>query len=229
MSTCGPSSSASIRWCAGSTWREQPGDAQRQGFKVAVIGAGMGGAGWPRVQLKRAGVPVRADREECRGGRHLAREPLSGRAGRFAQSHLFQRVRHPVSNASASFCLQEVQERYFNWVTDHFGIREDIVFNTEVKSMIWDEASQRWDIGRGRPRWRARLAGQCGDHRGRLSGAPERRRDPRCRELRRAEHSTPRAGPGSRSLRQARGVSFEGPETTRAGPRISISPASGLR
>jgi hypothetical protein len=44
------------------------------------------------------------------------------------------------------FCEQNQNEKYFNWVTDKFGVRENIEFNTEVKSVIWDEDTKVWEI-----------------------------------------------------------------------------------
>ena len=57
------------------------------------------------------------------------------------------------------FCEQDENEKYFNWVADKFGVRENIEFNTEVKSVIWDDDAKVWEIeavGPDGPRaWRA--------------------------------------------------------------------------
>ncbi len=143
----------------GLNWRAEPSDAQRAGFRVAVIGSGMGGL-MAAVQLKRAGVPfVLLEKNGGVGGTwHENRYPG-------ARVDSLSRIYFNAFGADfpcpAAFCLQEVQERYFNWVADHFDIRGDIVFNTEVKSLTWDEADQRWDIlsvgpdGEGRQRFNA--------------------------------------------------------------------------
>ena len=129
----------------GLNWREQPTEAQRTGFKVAVIGSGMGGL-MAAVQLKRAGVPfVLIEKNGGVGGTwHENRYPG-------ARVDSLSRIYFNAFGADfpcpAAFCLQEVQERYFNWVADHFDIRGDIVFNTEVKTLTWDEAGHAWDIG----------------------------------------------------------------------------------
>ena len=47
-----------------------------------------------------------------------------------------------------AFCPQSVNEQYFNWVADHFDIRRSIEFNTEVKSVVWDEEAKSWEIRR---------------------------------------------------------------------------------
>jgi 4-hydroxyacetophenone monooxygenase len=128
----------------GLNWREQPSPAQREGFKVAVIGAGMGGL-MAAVQLKRAGVPfVLIEKNAGVGGTWYENRYPGARVD--SLSRVYFNAFGANFECPASFCLQEVQERYFNWVADHFGIRDDIVFDTEVKSLRWDEAGQRWDI-----------------------------------------------------------------------------------
>ncbi len=36
--------------------------------------------------------------------------------------------------------------KYLRWVADDFGVRENISFETEVGSMIWDESEQIWTV-----------------------------------------------------------------------------------
>src|SRR5262249_6197180 len=45
-----------------------------------------------------------------------------------------------------AFCPQEVNEAYMNWIADHFDLRGDIAFNTEGKSVVWDERDKRWNV-----------------------------------------------------------------------------------
>ena len=49
-------------------------------------------------------------------------------------------------NWSERFPAQDETERYLNFVTDKFKLREDIQFNTRVKAATFDEATQRWTI-----------------------------------------------------------------------------------
>ena len=41
---------------------------------------------------------------------------------------------------SSPFCDWAENQRYFDWVADTFELRDDIVFNTEVRALTWDEA-----------------------------------------------------------------------------------------
>ncbi len=58
-----------------------------------------------------------------------------------------------------AFCPLQENLRYFRWVADHFDLRNDITFNTEVRSVVWDETAEVWEIranGPDRPGvWRA--------------------------------------------------------------------------
>ena len=57
-----------------------------------------------------------------------------------------------------AFCPQRENLKYFKWVADHFDIRKDITFKTEVKSVVWDEAAKLWEIKAEGPDGPARLA-----------------------------------------------------------------------
>ena len=37
-------------------------------------------------------------------------------------------------------------QKYFDWVADTFELRDEIIFNTEVHSLTWDEESSMWEI-----------------------------------------------------------------------------------
>lgn len=129
----------------GLNWREQPSGDKLKGFKVAVIGAGMGGL-MAAVQLKRAGVPfVLIEKNDGVGGTWYENRYPGARVD--SLSRIYFNAFGANFECPASFCLQAVQEAYFNWVADHFDIRGDIVFDTEVKTMHWNEASQLWEIG----------------------------------------------------------------------------------
>ena len=41
---------------------------------------------------------------------------------------------------SSPFCDWAENQRYFDWVADTFDLRDDIVFDTEVRALTWDEA-----------------------------------------------------------------------------------------
>jgi 4-hydroxyacetophenone monooxygenase len=61
-------------------------------------------------------------------------------------SHLYTHIFGVDYSYPNPFCPWTENQKYFDWVADSFGVREDITFNTEVKSLVWDEASSMWEI-----------------------------------------------------------------------------------
>ncbi len=144
-------------WARGLAWPANTPPPGACEFRVVVIGAGMGGLNCA-VHLKRAGIPftVLEKNSNVGGTWHENRYP-GARVDSPSRtySHLFGVdfvYRHPYSP-------QVENENYFNWVADTFGVREDIEFRTEVRSVIWDDSDQLWEIAAdspGGPRlWRA--------------------------------------------------------------------------
>lgn len=131
-------------WARGLNWPAQPTPEQLAGFSVIVIGAGMGGLN-AAVQLKHAGIDYMViEKNPEVGGTWYENRYPGARVDTpsRAYTHIFGAdfvFDHP-------FSPQEDNERYFNWVADHFGVREDIRFNTEVSSMRWDEEAKLWRI-----------------------------------------------------------------------------------
>lgn len=131
-------------WARGLHWREQPPAEKVEAFRVVVIGAGMGGLN-AAVQLKRAGVPcVVFEKNSGVGGTWLENRYPGARVDSPSRcyNHIYG-VDYPFPNA---FCEQSVNEKYFNWVADEFGVRELIQFDTAVRSVVWDEDSGVWEI-----------------------------------------------------------------------------------
>ena len=46
----------------------------------------------------------------------------------------------------APWCSRDENQRYFNWVADRYGVREHIVFDTEVVTMTWHEDAAEWEV-----------------------------------------------------------------------------------
>jgi 4-hydroxyacetophenone monooxygenase len=144
-------------WARGLVWQEPPPAQELRKFTVAVIGAGMGGLN-AAVQMKHAGIPyfVIEKNDEVGGTWHENRYP-GARVD--SPSRTYTHIYGVDFEYPNAFCPQSENLRYFRWVADHFDIRKDITFKTEVKSVIWDETEKLWEIkadGPDGPRvWRA--------------------------------------------------------------------------
>ena len=131
-------------WARGLVWEEPPRSQDLQKFVVAVIGAGMGGLN-AAVQLKHAGIPYFViEKNDEVGGTWYENQYPGARVDSPSRTytHIYG-VNFEYPNA---FCLRRENLKYFKWVADHFEIRKDITFKTEVKSVVWDESAKLWEI-----------------------------------------------------------------------------------
>ncbi len=131
-------------WARSLVWKEPPPAQELQNFVVAVIGAGMGGLN-AAVQLKHAGIPyfVIEKNDEVGGTWHENRYP-GARVD--SPSRTYTHIYGVDFEYPNAYCPQSENLKYFRWVADHFDVRKDITFRTEVKSIIWDEAGKLWKI-----------------------------------------------------------------------------------
>ena len=130
-------------WARALEWDDKPAHKVHD-FKVIVIGAGMGGIN-AAIQLKRAGFSFEIfERNAGVGGTWYennypgARVDLASRI----YSHLFG-VNYPWEHM---FATSQENAGYANWCVDHFGIRDDIQFNTKVLGMDWDQDAGEWSV-----------------------------------------------------------------------------------
>ncbi|TQM11937.1 flavin-containing monooxygenase [Pseudonocardia kunmingensis] len=131
-------------WARSLRWRAQPPPERLGRFRVLVVGAGLGGLN-AAVQLKRAGIPFAVvEKNSGVGGTWYENRYPGARVDSPSRTytHLYGvDYRHPNP-----FCRQPENEKYFNWVADTFGIRDAISFDTEVRSMVWEEATATWAV-----------------------------------------------------------------------------------
>jgi 4-hydroxyacetophenone monooxygenase len=144
-------------YARGLAWREEPKREALENFKVAVIGAGMGGLN-AAVLLKQAGIPYFViEKNADVGGTWYENRYPGARVDSPSRTytHIFGvDFIHPYS-----FCPQSVNLSYFQWIAEKYGVRENIAFGTEVRSLAWDDAAKLWEISaegpEGRKTWRA--------------------------------------------------------------------------
>jgi 4-hydroxyacetophenone monooxygenase len=144
-------------WARALEWTEPPSPEAVERFSVVVIGAGMGGLN-AAVQLKHAGIPFTVlEKNAGVGGTWYENRYPGARVDSPSRTytHIYG-VDFPYPNP---FCPQSENEKYFNWVADHFDVRRDIEFHTEVTSVIWDDAEKVWEVTARQPEgtrvWRA--------------------------------------------------------------------------
>ena len=131
-------------WARGLVWQDPPPSEDLRNFVVAVIGAGMGGLN-AAVQLKHAGIPYFViEKNDEVGGTWYENQYPGARVD--SPSRTYTHIYGVDFEYPNAFCLQRENLRYFKWVADHFDIRNDIRFKTEVKSVVWDESAKLWEI-----------------------------------------------------------------------------------
>jgi 4-hydroxyacetophenone monooxygenase len=113
-------------------------------FTVGVIGSGLSGLN-AAVHLKRAGIPfVVLEKNEDVGGTWWENHYPGARVDSPSRiyNHIFG-VSYTYPNV---FCTQEVNHQYMRWVAEHFEVLDNIEFNTEVASLVWDENHKQWTV-----------------------------------------------------------------------------------
>ena len=131
-------------WARSLRWSEPPPPERLQGFSVTIIGAGLGGLN-VALMLKRAGIAYTViEKDSGVGGTWWETRYPGARVDTpsRAYTHIFG-AHFPYSSP---FCDWAENQRYFEWVADSFELRDDIVFDTEVRALTWDEAASEWEV-----------------------------------------------------------------------------------
>ena len=131
-------------WARSLTWTQNPPTDRLSSFRVAVIGAGMGGLN-AGVQLKRAGIPFTVfEKNSDVGGTWYENRYPGVRVDTLSRFyvHLFG----AKYDYGYPFCPGEKNRAYLDWVADNFELRDHIVVDTEVHSLLWREDKGQWRI-----------------------------------------------------------------------------------
>ncbi|WP_174274017.1 flavin-containing monooxygenase [Sphingomonas bacterium] len=136
-------------------WPKPVDDARKHANPVLVIGGGMSGL-LMAFRLRQAGIPVKViEKNKGIGGTwHENRYP-GCRVDVASHSYSFsfmQDYRWPTL-----YSPQPELERYFNIFVDRFGLRDAIVFDTEVVRADYDETAHRWAVTMRGPDGRSRI------------------------------------------------------------------------
>ncbi|RZU15199.1 NAD(P)/FAD-dependent oxidoreductase [Streptomyces sp. BK239] len=113
--------------------------------RVAVIGSGFGGLG-AAVRLRREGITDFVVLERAGGVGGTWRDNSYPGCACDVPSHLYSFSFAPNPEWPRTFSGQEHIRAYLERVTDTYGLRPHMRFDSEVKRMTWDAERLRWDI-----------------------------------------------------------------------------------
>jgi 4-hydroxyacetophenone monooxygenase len=131
-------------WARGLEWRQTPSAEQLESFSVTVIGAGMAGLN-VALMLKRAGIPYTViEKNSGVGGTWYENRYPGARVDTPSRGYMhIYGVDYPNPNP---FCAWTQNQQYFDWQADAFQLRDNIVFDAEVRSLTWDDPRSKWEI-----------------------------------------------------------------------------------
>jgi 4-hydroxyacetophenone monooxygenase len=128
----------------GLHWEERPAAERLREFPVVVIGAGMGGLN-AGVMLKRAELPFTIlEKNPAVAGTWYENRYPGARVDN--PSRAYVHAYGADFDFPGMFTVQAENERYFNWVADEFGLREEIEFDTEVVAARWLDGEEAWEL-----------------------------------------------------------------------------------
>ncbi|MFJ5777857.1 flavin-containing monooxygenase [Streptomyces sp. NPDC093094] len=119
--------------------------AEHEHVRVAVIGSGFGGLG-AAVRLRREGITDFVVLERAGGVGGTWRDNSYPGCACDVPSHLYSFSFAPHPDWPRTFSGQEHIRAYLERVTDTFGLRPHIRFDSEVKLMTWDTGKLLWHI-----------------------------------------------------------------------------------
>jgi len=131
-------------WARALTWQADPDPERLEAFSVTIIGAGMGGLN-AAAQLRRAGIRYRMiEKNPNVGGTWYENRYPGARVDTPSRSYMnLFGVDFPYPYA---YGTHAENQKYYDWVADRFDLRDDILFETEVRALRWDEGSAMWEI-----------------------------------------------------------------------------------
>jgi 4-hydroxyacetophenone monooxygenase len=137
----------------GLQWSKEPPAERLSEFKVLVVGTGLGGLN-VAVQLKHAGIDFTVLEKNAEvGGTWFENKYPGARVD--SPSRAYTHIFGVDVDCPSPWCTRDENQQYFKWVADHFGVREHIVFDTEVVTMTYEESTRMWEVhaqGPERPR-----------------------------------------------------------------------------
>ena len=130
-------------WARALEWQSPPDPERLKSFSVLVIGAGMGGLN-AALQLERAGIPFTVvEKNDGVGGTWWENRYPGARVD--TPSRSYTNIYGVDFGYPNPFCEASENRKYFEWVADNFDLRKHIRFQTEVRSLTWNEEDAMWE------------------------------------------------------------------------------------
>src|SRR5215510_11802808 len=117
-------------------------------FDAIVIGAGVSGL-YQLYRLRELGLSVRCFEEGSGvGGTWYWNRYPGCRFDSESETYGYSWSKELLQewNWKEHYSGQPENEKYLNYVADKFDLRKDIQFNSRVKSAVYDEKANRWDV-----------------------------------------------------------------------------------
>ncbi|MEO0030302.1 MAG: hypothetical protein RIS94_60 [Pseudomonadota bacterium] len=113
-------------------------------LKAVVVGAGMAGI-LAAIKLKERGEDFVVLEKAARIGGTWRENRYPGLTCD-VPAHAYTYSFEPYAEWKAYYATGDEIQAYFEMVTDKYGVRPHIRFNTEVTALDWDEAARQWTV-----------------------------------------------------------------------------------
>ncbi len=127
-----------------ATYDEVQSSAQTNDIHIAIIGAGASGL-CAAIQLGKLGIPYTIFEKNAEVGGTWYENRYPGCAVD-TPNHFYQFSFEPNNNWPNYFSQRDAIQAYLEHCADKYEVRQHIRFNTEVSSVVFDEATQTWTI-----------------------------------------------------------------------------------
>lgn len=114
-------------------------------YRVAILGSGFGGLGMA-AQLKRAGIDNFAVFEKADSVGGVWRDNTYPGAACDTQAHVYCFTFFPHLRVTQMFACGDEMLGYQVALKDAFGIEENMHYNSEIVSAVWNDAEAYWEI-----------------------------------------------------------------------------------
>lgn len=125
-------------------WQDTPDAERLKNFSVTIIGSGMGGLN-AALQLKRAGINFSViEKNDEVGGTWYENHYPGARVD--TPSRGYTNMSAVNFDYPRMFGTNKECQGVFTRTADEYDLRKYVTFNTEVRSLTWDEATSMWEI-----------------------------------------------------------------------------------